>query len=205
MTTILYERLFPLAVRRANFVLSKTKKMKKIQTYRIGIPAMLFFLILSLASQAQRIHWKDYFITGSSMFAAGMLDGTTESISYHYENGFRPHFKNINDDFWNPAISWKNKYKGGLAENGPRFTGSTTTFAWTTDAYHLLRTSRRMIYTGTLAYYVNANTNQKAEHLTKKQIAKKAVIDFVFLTAVRSAGFTLTYSCIFRPKTATCF
>lgn len=74
-----------------------------------------------------------------------MLDGTIETISYHYETGFQSRFSNINNQFWNPTLSWKNKYKDGNPALGPKFMGSTTIFASTTDAYHLLRTTKRTI------------------------------------------------------------
>src|ERR1043166_3455719 len=102
---------------------------------------------------SQTIRWKDYLVTGSSLFVSGMLDGTTEAISFHYEEGFRPRFKHLNDNFWDPSLSWKNKYKNGCVEKGPAFPGSTTFLVSTTDAYHLLRTTRRTIEGGTLAYY----------------------------------------------------
>jgi len=76
---------------------------------------ILFFsiIILCLAhySVSAQKKFKDYLIIGSSSFVSGMLDGTIESISYHYDNGFKKRFSKVNDQFWNPAISWTNKYK----------------------------------------------------------------------------------------------
>src|ERR1700739_2916170 len=94
-----------------------------------------FTILFCFSLSAQR-KFKDYLITGSSMLVSGLLDGTIESISFHYDNGFKTRFPKINDQFWNPAISWANKYKNGNCELGPKFIGSTNIFVCTTDAYH---------------------------------------------------------------------
>ncbi|MGZ4091279.1 MAG: hypothetical protein ACXVNO_11205 [Bacteroidia bacterium] len=154
------------------------------------------FLLVHFNSEGQT-NWKKYFIYGSAMFASGMIDGTIESISYHYENGFKRRCPNVNDQFWNPAVSWKNKYKGGNPESGPKFTGSTTAFAFTTDAYHLLRTSKRTINGLTIAYYANETYREK---VTAKKKWKSVVKDFAILTAIRCAGFHLTYSLLFKRQ-----
>lgn len=40
--------------------------------------------------------------------------------------------------FWDPDVSWKNKWKNGNHEEGPRFLGSTTIFVALTDGWHLM-------------------------------------------------------------------
>lgn len=167
------------------------KNQKQISTIILTTICILLFNT-NMSSQKK---WKEYLVTGSSVFVSGMLDGTIETISYHYETGFKPRFPNINDKFWNPALSWKNKYKDGNPALGPKFMGSTTLFVSTTDAYHLLRTTKRTIDGGTLAYYINKTCSEKKSNRKKwKSIAK----DFVILTAIRCAGFHLTYTYIFK-------
>lgn len=39
-------------------------------------------------------------------------------------------------NWWNPNISWKNKYKNNDPTQGPKFFGSTTFLVWLTDAWH---------------------------------------------------------------------
>lgn len=147
---------------------------------------------------AQSRELKRRLIGGAAMFASGMIDGTVESISWHYENGFKPAMPNANDQFWNPAVSWRNKYKNGDPAQGERFPGSTTMFASTTDAYHLLRTSKRTIDGVTLAWYINEECTQK--NRTRKQRIVSMVKDFAILTAVRCVGFHLTYTYMFRKR-----
>lgn len=93
------------------------------------------FLILPLFLNAQ-IMKKDI-APICLMAASGALDGFAETLKFHYDR-----VDGLNDDFWNPAISWKNKYKHGNPAEGEAFTGSTTVFVGVTDGYHLTRTLR---------------------------------------------------------------
>ena len=141
--------------------------------------------------------FRDYLILGSSSLVSGMLDGTIESISYHYDNGFKNRFHKVNDQFWNPAISWTNKYKNHDPCQGAKFMGSTDIFVCTTDAYHMLRTAKRTIDGFTIAYYVNKTCSEKTVPKGKKW--KGVVKDFLIISAIRCVGFSLTYSLAFKP------
>ena len=48
-------------------------------------------------------------------------------------------FKEGNSYFWNPSLSWFNKYKNLDPKQGPKFFLSTTILVWTTDAWHLFQ------------------------------------------------------------------
>jgi len=62
-----------------------------------------------------------------------------DKLQYHfYESVFNS--EKFNPLFWNPEISWKNKYKNGNVLDGPKFFGSTTIFVFITDAWHLFNT-----------------------------------------------------------------
>jgi hypothetical protein len=158
---------------------------------------LLAFILLSVSFSFGQKNWKRYLFTGSSMFISGALDGTIESLSYHYNNGFKLRCKNVNNQFWDPAISWQNKYKNGNCNMGEKFYGSTSVFAFTTDAYHLLRTCKRTVGGLTLAYYVNESCSYR-KTVTKKQMWKRTLKDFAILTAIRCVGFTATYSLLFK-------
>ncbi len=136
---------------------------------------------------------KPYILPCSSMFVSGLLDGTIETINYHYYNGFKLVFPKANDQFWNPAVSWTNKYKDHNAALGPKFPGSTTAFVFTTDAYHALRTARNFIDFGTITYYINRSCNQ-----TRKPPFRKYLLDALIIAASHALGFTAAYSVIFR-------
>ncbi len=154
----------------------------------------LLLTVFLLQGHAQ-MNWKKYALAGSTAFASGMIDGTIESISFHYQNGFKSRFPKANDQFWDPSISWRNKYKNGDPSCGPNFPGSTTAFAFTSDAYHLLRTSKRALDTYTLVYFINEDRRIKCKK-TKRRAALK---DFAILTAIRCVGFQITYGYLFKP------
>lgn len=141
---------------------------------------------------------KQYWLAGSVMLLSGMIDGTVESMNWHYEDGFKRRCPKANNQFWNPAVSWKNKYKNHDPAQGPKFAGSTNVFVFTTDAYHLLRATSRTLNGFTLAFYINQGYHEK--QLSKKKKWLRIGADFLILTAIRTAGFHLTYSALFRKQ-----
>ena len=59
-----------------------------------------------------------------------------DKIDHHYDETI---FSNkwFNPMFWNPDISYKNKWKGGIKSNGEKFLFSSTALVFLTDAWHL--------------------------------------------------------------------
>ncbi len=139
---------------------------------------------------------KDYILPASTMFASGFLDGTIEAIHYHYDDGFKNIFPKADDGFWDPSVSWRNKYKEGDPKQGPKFAGSTNMLVFTTDAYHALRAGKRAIDMFTVVHYINDASRSK---MTRKQRFKKTLVDTLILTAVRGVGFTASYALLFKP------
>lgn len=143
----------------------------------------------------RKINLKQYILPGSAMLVSGFLDGTIEAMKFHYDSGFKPRFKNIDDQFWNPEISWKNKYKNGNPEEGPKFRGSTKSLVCLTDAYHGLRTAKNLVNTLTVTFYINRTRKE-----SKKIKLKKILLDALILTTIRNIGFTASYSVLFKPQ-----
>jgi hypothetical protein len=73
------------------------------------------------------------------VFAAGIAEGLMDFLQFHY----RPIFKN--ELFWNPELSWKNKYKDGDPMKGPKFLFSTTLFVALTDGWHTMKLLRNVL------------------------------------------------------------
>lgn len=172
--------------------------MKTTTTLLTAKKVALFILLL--AGLFKNIHaqkkFKDYLLTGSAMLVSGMIDGTKESISFHYQ-GFKRFFPKANDKFWDPSISWRNKYKNNDPAQGQKFYGSTNMLVFTTDAYHALRTTQRAIDGLVLVSYMNKNcTGRQSFRKRFKSMAK----DFLILTAIRCVGFNLTYNLAFNPS-----
>lgn len=143
----------------------------------------------------RKINIKQYILPGSAMFVSGFLDGTIEAIKFHYDSGFKPRFKNVDDQFWNPDVSWTNKYKNGNPDEGPKFRGSTNSLVCLTDAYHGLRTAKNLVNTLTLTFYINRGRKD-----LKKIKIKKILLDALILTTIRNVGFTASYSVLFKPQ-----
>jgi hypothetical protein len=70
---------------------------------------------------------------------AGCFEGIMDHLQFHFDK---------NNYFWNPSLSWKNKWKNGDKSQGERFFLSSTVFVFTTDGWHLMKWFRnRMIDT----------------------------------------------------------
>lgn len=70
----------------------------------------------------------------------GIAKGINDTLQFHYSDSV---FSKLNPLFWNPSVSWKNKYVD--ADNGnlkPRFLGANTFLVSLTDAWHLFELIR---------------------------------------------------------------
>lgn len=68
-----------------------------------------------------------------------MAKGVSDTLQFHYKKSVFAEIEN--EQWWNPAISWKNKYKD--YDNGDKseaYLGSRSLFVWRTDAWHLAQT-----------------------------------------------------------------
>ena len=122
----------------------------------------------------------------TSSFVAGGFEGTAETLNHHY-NEFSNVFPRSNPNFWDPEISWRNKYKNGDYLQGPKFFGSTTIFVWTTDGYHLMRTGRNVMITTTFILMPKG-----------KKKFKYHMVDALLNSLAYNVGFRTTYSLVFR-------
>ncbi len=135
---------------------------------------VLILVLLSFGASAQSVG------SVALTFVSGMADGTAEALKWHYDKVDQRY--NLNDSYWNPAISYKNKYAGGITANGPKFPGSTTYLVWTTDGYHMARMVRNTSFVGAVVI-----------HPYKKKKWYKYVIEFGTYYAAYTAGFNITY------------
>lgn len=75
---------------------------------------------------------------------AGLADGVRDTLSFRYSQSVFPQddgeqLLGAGEIFWNPAISWRNKWENGDPAQGERFLGSSTVFVWLTDGWHLMQ------------------------------------------------------------------
>lgn len=98
-----------------------------------------FFLINSVTAQ---INYKSIIAPTALSFVSGAAWGLHETTTHHWSK-FQTRFPNASQKFWNPAISWRNKYNGGNPE-----LGRNGKLIWTSDAKHLLASTNQVFIFG---------------------------------------------------------
>jgi hypothetical protein len=120
------------------------------------------------------------------MFVGGAFNGVSDALAHKYSSTV--FYKSpANNQFWNPQVSWENKYRDWPIDDRPAYFGSTTFLAWTTDGWHMTKTGQLKSMQVAMVLY-------KPE----KEIRKWwwPVAD-VFVTGVfYSAGFHLSQSIV---------
>lgn len=79
---------------------------------------------------------KKAFIGSTFAGFAGVFHAGRDATLFHYDQ-FKTRFPRANDQFFDPRISWENKYRLGSPHLGPKFPGSRTYLVAFTDYYHL--------------------------------------------------------------------
>lgn len=91
-----------------------------------------------------------YFI---SAIVCGASKYVADTVNFRFELSY---FSRLNHKFWNPKISWRNKWKNGYNYDGEKFLFSSTLLVFLTDAWHLFTTLQYIIIflsTTILIYY----------------------------------------------------
>lgn len=136
---------------------------------------------LTTTSNAQWRLNKNKMASGTLIALGGAAKGFNETLLFHYDR-FDKAFPNANDQWFNPALSWRNKYKNGDPMQGARFPGSTTIFVAVTDQYHL----NNLIYRGAIITGLAIKIGQKQKFIYY-------VFDFVYYAICYQVGFAATY------------
>lgn len=71
---------------------------------------------------------------------SGFFESIMDKLQFHFDKSIFKRFKN--SLFWDPSISWKNKYKNGNPKEGEKFFLSKTLFVGLTDAWHFFKLLR---------------------------------------------------------------
>jgi hypothetical protein len=62
---------------------------------------------------------KDKILTGSLVFSGGASKSFNETLQFNYRI-FEKTFPGANKQWFDPKVSWRNKYEGGNPDNGPQ-------------------------------------------------------------------------------------
>ena len=92
------------------------------------------------------VQWRKEIAPIATMFLAGAANGLNQDLLFHYHE-FESTFPNANPQFWDPDLSWRNKYLNGDPAQGEKFPGSSTIFAGFTDGYHSTILTRNLFIT----------------------------------------------------------
>ena len=86
----------------------------------------------------------------------GISEAVMDTLQFHfYKSKFSKFKKQL---FWDPAISWKNKYKNGDPKQGPKFPFSTTLLVGLTDGWHFFKLLRNLfLFVGILLLVLSLN------------------------------------------------
>lgn len=77
-----------------------------------------------------------YLINGLFVLLACIMNAGMDSLAHTYSSSFA---KNWDKNFWDPAISWRNKYVDNNPEKGKRKIWGIIVPAAFTDGWHLLK------------------------------------------------------------------
>lgn len=120
---------------------------------------------------------------------SGIARGIKDLASFNYPK-LKGRFPSINDQFCNPSLSYKNKYKDGNSDLGAKYPLSTTALVPFTDLYHL---SQLVMHT---TLYVSAviPLYSKDESLPIKNVVAR----YIVLVGVNSLAYHFAYDRLFR-------
>jgi hypothetical protein len=72
----------------------------------------------------------------------GISEAVMDTVQFHF---FKSIFSNFKKQlFWDPVVSWRNKYKNGDPNKGPKFPFSTTLLVGLTDGWHFFKLLRNL-------------------------------------------------------------
>ena len=127
-------------------------------------------------------------IAGILLAMAAICNAAMDVLAFKFKSSI---FKNLNHNWWNPAKSWKNKYKDKAVFKGPAFPGSTTLFSFVTDAWHLFQfLSNTLIAIAFIVVIFALSTLS----------VWKLLLLLVILKLIREGIFKMFYKYLFRKR-----
>lgn len=95
--------------------------------------------------------------TAGIQFGAGFFNGVGDNLQFHYSETIFPQpgekFLWGGHQYWNPAVSWRNKYKDFPFDRSEAFPLSSSALVWATDGWHLANSLERTAHRITIVTY----------------------------------------------------
>jgi hypothetical protein len=89
------------------------------------------------------------------IIGAAVSEAIMDKLLFHYNRSIFITYKK--QQWWNPKLSWKNKWKNGNKEEGERFMLSSTLLVGLTDAWHFFKSIMIVLLCIAIAVYVSYN------------------------------------------------
>jgi len=118
----------------------------------------------------------------SFLVLGSIANAVMDMISFHFDESI---FRFKNRMFWNPAISWVNKWKDGDPNKGERFWGSSRWFVSLTDAWHRFKSFQLWSYAAAVAILIE---------IPKWPKAASFIISLLILRFIMSSVFVLFFN-----------
>jgi len=163
----------------------KTQSGIKMKLLAILLLLMITNLLPAQNEKGTREKWKldkNKYLTGGLVLVSGTAKGFNETLQFHWKS-FKKAFPDANPNWFNPAISWRNKYEDGNPNNGANFPLSTSVLIMFTDQYHLNNFISRGALTTALVIKIGE----------KKKRFGYYVKDFLFYTLCYQVGWSASY------------
>jgi len=133
------------------------------------------------------------------LFLSGMSNGLEDVLQFHYAE-FKQVHPNANEQWWNPELSWRNKYKNGDPAQGRRYPGSTSVLVATTDAWHLSKMTRLVFMATALAISPRSIVDPYKPNFTRGKFTKTLLFRTLAYLVSYQAGAFLVYDVIYSNK-----
>lgn len=142
------------------------------------------------------------------LFLAGISKAVQDTLVHHYSISVFPQNQQettlgAGPNFWNPELSWKNKYTnwdGGIRT--PRFPLSTTALVFLTDAWHLFQFFTFTLYQAAMflllwhAWHIRLSTQERL-NLVLLPVPRFIIMGLLFIAVCKlifGASFTIFYN-----------
>lgn len=147
-------------------------------TYKLIRIILIAAILIIIGAFFMRSHAqfkaKEHIAPAALVFVSGAFEGVMDHLDFHLSNG---------NQFWDPAVSWTNKYKNHDPANGKTFAGKY--MVWTTDGWHMMKFGRNLSMFAGFAIHINQTGIKKRWYIY--------ILEGVGYWAINRAGFNLTY------------
>ena len=155
-------------------------------------------MFLSVLGFAQEYNLKEKLPGLGLLFLSSAADGLNQKILFHW-TAAQQTYNLKNAQFWNPEISWENKYEkhpdGTLVRPlVEKFPLSKSALVFTTDGYHLTRSLKR--WTMVVGIVLMIRPPKKKGQKRKKRRPRDLIYDGIGYSVVTTAGFNTTFNLI---------